>query len=1649
MKRLLTLGLLSGAAANPQYPDEATKINAANNQLQGSKITPYDSLLLGDGGKYDIVINHAALTANIPLGDSKDMQVTFTTTAVGDSGKRVGSTKVRYWSNQACSANGAGAQVEINAPPGILVAATVADTDIITTRTGCIQLEAPDDGDTKYFGELKVKLDLTVTWDGSPYSITIANQLDGSGVQTSNAVSIGLKNAWRYTVDTNTPFAGDAMNATNHGITPAQLLADDVEDQKTELSVEIASAHNMKVPNVDIADQSFLDGSLSDMDVAMSADFTKYQKFKGGVEDKTDTIPCTPSVANRNIVVSCSGTATFKIPYDHVRAEDVAPSDCDAGALCAGKLTFSHDKMMSDWYGAGIQSWATSSYDCKDPVFSQVAFGGFTAGDPPIDLSQILAPNDHTSACTLSQTLSFSAPSSTGSELVSGCATESGKVGEKGTDFFTDQYALCLVAEPGVYDSATQTPQTITIGTAVSADLIRNTKSYSYGFTNDGSGPQIIISHTGGPTVLLETQSTRTCAVAGDDYIVDTALDAFKTERTAFETDGAFDLSLLASNVKFVPDDINVKGVFKARCGQDTTTVKMTCVFADKTTDGLATSNTEYTATETKAADTPEYTYTLEKDTGGAVASVDASIATEVVDTATPRDTSSYKKYVSMIGGQENVVDREVSLVAGATYPAGDTYAYNCGTGSPDVMSWSKLLELPCDGDKTLSHTITRHVYYSAADLEITPTLGTVSISEADYISDASVGTITFSSTAIANDIDIGRLTAVSVSADFTPVIVSDKADFGTTFVASGCSIVSSDIVCDLVISGTRLNDAADQDHILTFKLEYKHHTAATCAAEVAALGSVTAGGATFRFEHSNNQFRGAIQFKDTANANAQDLLTTTQGFAIIGAEDADAHVIDAEIDYPIKMYQTPATGSLIVVVKHDEASTCNDPITLTFVRNNVIHAEEHGGNDGTGVQPEANRTEIVHDGQTDVMLTELTANEAGQVTFYLKVTNPYDKTEKNAGDALVGFEDRDVLISQCADKSDKRRVSIKMSVARDPSTPAVRAQDKSENDWKSLSAGITTPDILAADLYTKWDEVTLEFQHFNDDDEIQSDKVFTFGEKNTVDELSCPHHGFVQDDTPVEITSGRVAGFAKKAFAKNADCETYGKIGFTFDGLCYQVRVKCNRHAGTTPLNFDLNLDYRMQFSRDSLSVVNVNDKKVSLGGSCNAGGTVTLPGDTKCQNVANGQGSVAVSFAEVLVEFKQCSDKVVIDGGHKWNMSFVQHIEKSSQEFCDERELELQVIHKGSNSATLTINTPPTLNINLALTDLAYVNTDCSADHHRIVFKIQDTTTGVDITAENSMINDAEHGSQFDLTSGAQYSYIGDCADYCGVATSSLEFDFDAKGSKSNQDFYADVTGTLTLVGDPCLDVVSRSFKAEMTTGRQAETGDCANADFVSSGTTVALDQQACFKLAPLNSTFGSLFEFVASKLESREGSNAFVDQAGLSVKSSLGDGYVWSVSDVSALADKTLKLTVDWDYKVDGTGRRLRTTYTLGSGSGGHSDASIRVLPAGVQVQDQIEAAAPVEEPVEEAEAEEPETEPAPAPAPSDTSDSGLSMEWIIIIVLGSVVAVGAALWAWLGCRKQSVGRNDSANVQVVGVSENYKYKKLSRFTSNIDF
>jgi hypothetical protein len=393
--------------------------------------------------------------------------------------------------------------------------------------------------------------------------------------------------------------------------------------------------------------------------------------------------------------------------------------------------------------------------------------------------------------------------------------------------------------------------------------------------------------------------------------------------------------------------------------------------------------------------------------------------------------------------------------------------------------------------------------------------------------------------------------------------------------------------------------------------------------------------------------------------------------------------------------------------------------------------------------------------------------------------------------------------------------------------------------------------------------------------------------------------------------------------------------------------------------------------------------------------------------------------------------------------------------ENFCQKNSLSLSVINTNTTSVTITVGQYGTATFGYKVSKLEYES--CTGDQqldghtgdgHRYVYELTGTTADTDSssTVQNSGITyDGTSSNLLPAPSGSGDTVSGQslCYDFCSGSTDPFEkafvVSFIVVKKVNGEDIHADVQATLTIGGSPCDGSSSSTLDNDVLIGfkmiDEGASETCPDrttnaADYITAGPhTAEIHETICADLDGTNYDV-TLHAF------------RFKDNAvGTELKSGTTDAEFFYGGSGVLNSGEVLKVEADWSYEVtSGTRRMLRTTYLLGSSEDGESSSTIRILPAEVQVQEQIEAAGASE--AADAEAEDAEDADA-SPAPSDDHSHESPLIW-------GVIGTGAGVVIIAGVMIYQATRSGRSGRRADGESSNKKgYQRVGRFQSNLAF
>ena len=152
--------------------------------------------------------------------------------------------------------------------------------------------------------------------------------------------------------------------------------------------------------------------------------------------------------------------------------------------------------------------------------------------------------------------------------------------------------------------------------------------------------------------------------------------------------------------------------------------------------------------------------------------------------------------------------------------------------------------------------------------------------------------------------------------------------------------------------------------------------------------------------------------------------------------------------------------------------------------------------------------------------------------------------------------------------------------------------------------------------------------------------------------------------------------------------------------------------------------------------------------------------------------------------------------------------------------------------------------------------------------------------------------------------------------------------------------------------------------------------------------------------------------------------------------------------SLSGRKLSLTVSWTYVGIGSRRLRHETYFLGS-SNPHASAGLTILPASVQVAEQLETAG-MSSDITAVELVDDSPTPEPLATESTAATTSVGVWMGVGVGVGVLVMLVVLVIIFV---EQKTGKNDTEDNKIespaVAIVNNYKRVSTGRFTSNIAF
>lgn len=1044
-------------------------------------------------------------------------------------------------------------------------------------------------------------------------------------------------------------------------------------------------------------------------------------------------------------------------------------------------------------------------------------------------------------------------------------------------------------------------------------------------------------------------------------------------------------------------------------------------------------------------------------------------------DTVTHGDDRTVHNAVAVVYTPESGVTiastTPLQLAADSVGPGG--LQYNCDNGDSDqVITYSFEAQLPCKtGTTTVSKTTAYKVKYDKATqaellqtegivgtaAEITASLAPASITEKAHhdirVADAGYlsATTKYTSIAIRNDGDLSNLACDGSDADH-PCSMSYE-DNGTPSDSSDDYVLFTVLFKKQVDNGPTtdfVSDGAASRATITYTFN------ARCGAQAETATATFE--PTFTIQRIDDKYRGRIDVSDYLNDREK----------ITDASPYTDHLDDLTIDF----------GLQLGLGVYDETTN------VLGVKNPSIYGvafykepNELNNADAQSFNISWNTAKVkwvpnAENGNVDADTTFIPLNIAAGGNKGVLYFKPVEAADPNVdlGSSAGSF---DVTV---ASGTSSRTITINIINLEPPARLSVKANDHTTDN----------------DLVDENDIVTLcqDYSCYMNDNDNNKDslgyqrvsflmKIITVSSGSVTERSVTANGNFIQQKTITVDEDPNRFDFT----VNSATCKNFGEITLVLDNsvdgtsvgddITSTIRFPCRRAADQVDFRSQTKLDYSIDFQA-SLAAQSLSFGDSSVGVSreittsdlsnspltCSSGGSTG--GTAKCDDSTVTTNAAGINSLKTMSDFfKDCgswdttsnSDKDV--GGMYVVRKFTGvQSDGSNQHYCQRNSLEWTVYKTGSSRQTITVQGFGGARFRFDLDKLEY--TECTAITHKYAFEISGevstddgntwSETGlklqnVQFSGEPNGLSDSGGEDDHLLTAGATQ---GECSNYCNTNshTGEVTVSFTAIYvlPSTSQTIHADVTATLQMLGDPC----STSYVPEISQ-ENLESTAAPSLEFHTVATAAQCNANAAWAstVQPnVNEKLCARIVDSSSVYPATLTSFTFIDNGGNGT--TLTDiGTTGNTVDDFWLdnlqAEAVIQVTAYWSININGGSRRmLRTTYLLGSSSG-ESQASIQILPAGVQVQEQIEAAG--------ASQEAPPASDVMAPAPSGVEDHSHYNTALIAVVsvVGGLVGLGFLWFMVTGFVRMSRG---GVFVDLGGKKET-EYRKVNRFQSNLAF
>ena len=1663
MKKLAFAGLLGFAQAADTHDNDVGSGKIVTGQSEwGVALTAHASS--ADSDLYQVEVVHTR-GANAPIGCE---QITNTVTlGAGQSNEIPGTSVLKVWEGDcdkvSPSEQDSGASFASDKLPG------AGNLGKVFTTKFCVKAERTPNN----YGKLAVEIGLTTKFKTGTHDASCSATVGQEQTVFSDKKG---EVAATFKLDLTDSMVLESLEGETkgEGIAPVPKLMDTGLDKQTAADVGFSRTFAWSDKSVQsgtyiVDDSTTVPRNTYTATMSMHTN-PLYNKYEGDSE-ATVGITCRyKEVVANQVHIECTKDDgdKFMLPFNHAKMAYFGASDDCLSGLCTGAVSVNTD---AEWSGSGITEFADTKHTCVTYDFKtgspyEIAIGSEAVLSDIYDLA-----SDSTPPCTLDETKTFTPPNGT-----TVCSVKTWIVGEEDLNHEKSLYNACKVAQPDPAEYNTA-GNTISVGAVESAPFWNNYTKF--GFTGS-KNTEMLISYDGDASSIPRNApgSIRQCESlsTNGDTATRSAIDAAVT---ALIDDGT-----MTAITPVVDADYQMEGgeakktdgtYFKSRCDVASVNFEIACKLTDVVADRDSTLNdgvpVSVSATQTATAQATgqdfavaegEHVYTTDSDgTTHTTSSVEYALSG---GKALPERT--------IAATYDDMDIQQTLLILSSTASTAQTF--NCLTGG-NPRDYTQVFKLPC-ANHTVKHTTTTYVRHTAAELEIEATITNPTVKEtSEYANpvpdgkNTAIRKVTFTSEAIVADTE----TSLTATAKAT----EDGFDSSVSAVVSGCEYKTNRYECDLTLNNKLDNLDSNKTLDIQFTVQYEHHaTDADCASNILSAPDVGNKGATptITFVKEEDKFGGKIEIRKDGvlltefNTDFDNQISTAQilDTSLIIKVDADA---EDKPSFTVRMHRhTP-----------DLDKSCNPIITIP---SGLI------GTDCSAVD----KTQCTALGVSTSSIEMPNGWDFYYVTLKVSDSNPLRQ------DLEVGYElDRFKLKFEDCDPT-QREVDIVFEMGNPASLPRYQIKGTKSSVFADFTAIDTEIELQSAELttddYTSWNTVTLALQHFTNKNVTAESKDF---------ELKHGDCESVHFTTTNAIASAGKDDPAVVDWYTTAGCVNYGTIAVRFDQKCAKFKVACQRHATEHDI-ITADLDYQFVFKTDELKVVqsnNADDR--SFGGTCSASGDV---GGFK--DGCSWDGTAMDSLVAITQKFKDCGATPDDSDITKtvYAMNLVQSIPNDDHDgvdFCSSTPLKLSVQHSGSSTAYMTIKGDDGFQFDFSLKDFGYeiCTDDTTDDGHRLFFEIEDGKTVeevyglmVGIGAANK--TDVSEFKETEFTA-APHRYHTECkkdtdavaVDYC-VDSNTLAFEFVAKEAVRGQNFFAAITGSLSIAGNPCLDDENEALNAvlQIGNGKALAAGDLGNCQtdtdlwedvdgvLVARGdkwtnavgtalVEVEVDELGCFRLIRGDKAVGKLnmtgydLKECTDTFDNCDVTYADLDKARF-ITPSLSTGtldetteHYFRMGNLRDLASKQLGLTVTWTYIEIGGQRRLRhETYFLGSGLSvdPHATGGMKILPASVQVAEQLETAGmssdiAAGETTSET-TDETDTSPTPEPLATEATAATTSVGVWVGVGVGSLAVV--MLVVVYVQRANQVG---NAGGPATGSTKYRGYKKVDslRFSSNIAF